>query len=269
MSLPPSLWAQLYLYPLLVTLVLWGGLTLGLLWLNQRGPRAGRLVLLLLLPVLGLAHWQLWTGRNDLSAWGCYSAFLMGMFIWTWHELAFYCGVLTGPWRDPCPMHSTGWRRFGYAIGTHLYHEAAVVVELGLLWWLHQDSVNLVGPLTFWLLWLLQHSAKFNVFLGVRTLQVSLFPQHLRYLGSFWYQRTHNPFFPASVCTGSLLALVFWLRAGEFAPQSSAIGMALLASVLTLGVLEHWLLMWPTSAYSRLVPAKSGQRRVESTGAEG
>lgn len=242
---------------------------MGLFWLNRRGPKTGRRVLLLVAPLLALAHWQLWNGRNDLSVWGCYSSFLIGMLIWAWHELAFYSGVLTGPWRDSCPRHSSGWRRFGYALGTHLYHEIAVVIELALLWWLHRDAANLLGPVTFWVLWVLQQSAKCNVFLGVPTLQVNLFPHHLRYLGSYWRQRPHNPFFHTSVFTGSFLALAFWSRAGELAPDSSAIGMTLLASVLTLGVLEHWLLMLPASFSPQPVPPKHRQPRVESSGAEG
>jgi putative photosynthetic complex assembly protein 2 len=245
MTLSLATWAQLYLYPLLVTLVIWGGLTLGLIWLNQCGARAGRIALLVTVPVLVLVHMQLWQVHNDLSMWGCYRAFLGGMFIWAWHELAFYSGVLSGPWRVDCPPNLTPWQRFGYALRTHIYHEGAVLIEVLLLWWLHRDALNLVGPLTFLALWALQHSAKLNVFLGVRNLKVSVLPEHVRYLASFWMPRTHNPFFFISVTFFTILAAVLWVQASQLAPASATVGTSLLATVLTLGVLEHWLMVFP------------------------
>ncbi len=266
MSLSLTLWAQLYAYPFLVTLAIWGGLTMILVWLNKCGAKATRWALVLFVPFLFIIHHQLWLVRNDTSIWGSYIAFAAGTLIWAWHELGFYSGILTGPWRAPCPPGVSGWRRFGYALATHLYHEAAVLVELGLLWWVHHDAANLVGVITFISMWALQHSAKLNVLLGVRYLQVSLFPQHLRYLGSFWKQRPHNPFFLASVLTSSLLAIELWIRAGVLAPDGSAVGITLLASVMTLGTLEHWLLMLPAGFWQQLPinkPSKSENPRLE------
>lgn len=250
MPLSLTQWAQLYLFPLLVALALWGGLTLALVWLNRRGRTPGRWALLLLLPALALAHLQLWDVRHDPGIWGCYRAFIAGLAIWAWHELAFYSGILTGPWRAPCPPGLSDRQRFGYALGTHLYHEGAVLIEAGLLWWLHHDATNMIGPLTFALSWGLQHSAKLNVLLGVRSLEVSLFPDHLRYLASFWAQRAHTPFFFVSVLIASGIAVVLWLQATMLAPAGSAVGMTLLATLATLGVFEHWLLVLPTGTRS-------------------
>jgi putative photosynthetic complex assembly protein 2 len=254
MTLSLAAWAQLYLYPLLVTLAVWGGLTMGLIWLNQRGARAGRWALLLFLPLLLLAHQQLWDVRHDLSALACYRAFLAGMAIWAWHELAFYCGVLSGPWRVACPPGLSPWKRFGYALGTHVYHEAAVVIEFALLWHLHTGATNTIGAATFVALWALQHSAKLNVFLGVRNLKLSVFPEHIRYLGSFWAHRPHNPFFFVSMLGFGLLAAALWMQASALAPAESTVGLSLLATVLTLGVLEHWLLILPLAATQPAAP---------------
>ncbi len=245
MSLSLATWAQLYLYPLLVTLLIWGGLTVGLIWLNQRGPRAGRIALLLLLPLLLLAHQQLWLTRDDVSMYGSYMAFVAGMWIWAWHELAFYCGMLSGIWRTDCPPGLSRWQRFRYALSTHVYHELAVVLEVGLLLWLHHGATNLIGPATFLALWALQHSAKLNVFLGVRNLKVSVLPAHVRYLGSFWTPRAYNRFFFVSTLLFALLAAALWARASTLAPAEQAIGMTLLATVMTLGVLEHLLMVVP------------------------
>jgi putative photosynthetic complex assembly protein 2 len=268
MTLSLATWAQIYLYPLLVTLSIWGGLTLGLIWLNQRGVRAGRWALLLMIPVLFLVHQQLWVVHDDTSTWGFYRAFMAGMFIWTWHELAFYSGVLSGPWRVNCPPNLSNRWRFVYALNTHTYHEIAVLVDLGLLLWLHYDAANLVGPLTFALLWMLQHSAKLNVFLGVRNLKVSVLPEHVRYLSSFWAPRNHNPFFYVSVLVFSLLAAALWVRASFQAPDSTAIGTTLLATVITLGVLEHWLMVFPAigqeDTASQTVATRTRQREADS-----
>ncbi len=250
----PPAWAQTHLYPPLVVVALWVALTAGVMWLNRRGPRATRLCLLLSLPLLGMAHWQLGLTRHDLGALGAYRAFVAGMVIWAWHEMAFYSGLVSGPWRRPCPPHARGVVRFGYALGTHLYHELACVVELALMLRLLGDATNWVGPLVFCLSWALQHSAKLNVLLGVPALQVELFPPHLRYLGSFWARRPASSFFLPSVSVSTLLAGLLWLTAGSLAPTPVAVRLALLASVVTLGALEHWLLLLPAP-----VAAAAGQ----------
>jgi putative photosynthetic complex assembly protein 2 len=238
-------WAQTYLYPPLVTIALWVALTAGLIGLNWRGRRAGRAALLLALPLLALAHWQLWDARHDLSALGAYRACAAGLLIWAWHELAFYSGVISGPWRRPCPPHARGVVRFGYALGTHLYHELACLAELLLLAHLLGDATNWMGPLVVGLSWALQSSAKLNVLLGAPTLDVSLFPPHLRYLGSYWARRPVSGFFLPSVSVASLLAGLLWLSAGALSPEPAAVRLALLASTVTLGALEHWLLLLP------------------------
>jgi putative photosynthetic complex assembly protein 2 len=242
---PVDAWAQIYLYPLLVTMGLWSSLTLGLLWMNRRTPRQQRVVMLLLLAGVALLHHQLWSVRNDLTAWGCYTSFIAGMLIWTWHELAFYSGVLTGPWRKPCPPEARGRQRFRYALGTHLYHEIAIILEMLLLGWMLRDAANQIGLLTLVLGWALMQSAKLNVLLGVRSLPVHWLPEHLRYLGSFWAQRPSNPFFLPSILISSLVAGLLWLQSVRLAPDPSAIGMTLLAVLATLGVLDHWLLVLP------------------------
>lgn len=238
-------WPQTYLLPLLAAIGLWAGLTAGLLALNRRGPRAGRRALILLLPVLALAHHQLWAGRDDLSRMGAYSAFLSGMLIWAWHELAFYSGVIGGPWNKPCPPQARGIGRFLYALGTHLYHELACLAEIILLVVVLHGARNQIGLLVFVFSWALQQSAKLNVLLGVRSLQVELFPPHLRYLGSYWAPRAPSAFFLPSVSVATLLALMLWLAAGAHVPDPAATRLALLAALLTLGALEHWLLILP------------------------
>jgi putative photosynthetic complex assembly protein 2 len=245
MLAPPPVWPQIYLLPPLLALGLWLGLTGGMLALNRRGPRAGRLALLAVLPLLALAHHQIAATRDDLSAGGAYRAFVAGMLIWAWHELAFYTGVLSGPWRAACPPGARGLRRFGYALATHLYHELACLAEIAMLAWLLHDARNQIAPLTFGLSWALQHSAKLNVLLGVRYLQVELFPAHLRYLGSYWARRAPSGFFLPSLSVCTMLAAMLWLAAGAHAADPAAVRLALVATLLSLGAIEHWLLAIP------------------------
>lgn len=214
MPVSPGTWFDIYLFPLLTTLVFWGVLTLILLWMNARCRFWQRLSLFFMTVALIPIHYLLWVGRDDSSMSGHYWAFGAGMLIWTWHELAFYSGVLTGPWRQPCPPGVNDWQRFWYAFNTHLYHEIAVILELLVLWWLHQECINITGMLAFVLMWSLQQSAKLNVFLGIPHLNVTLLPEHLRYLGSFWHQRPLNPFFWPSLLVIILLAGTLWLLAG-------------------------------------------------------
>lgn len=244
-------WPHVYLYPGLVALALWGGLTVAVAALNRGGPRAGRLALLLTLPLLVFAHHELWAVRNDLSVVGAYRGFVAGTLIWAWHELGFYCGVFAGPWRKPCPPQARGLGRFMFALGTHIYHELAVLVEVVALIVLFHDARNLMGPLVIVLSWALQHSAKLNVLLGVRTLNVELFPPHLRYLGSYWACRPPSGFFLPSVSVSTLLAIMLWLAVAAHSAEPAGVRLALLAALMSLGALEHWLLVLPVPLGNR------------------
>lgn len=250
MPTEPLAWPQTFLYPPLAVVGLWVGLTACVAALNRRGARAGRIALVAALPLVALAHHELWAVRHDLSVPGGYRAFAAGTLIWAWHELAFYSGVITGPWRAPCPSGARGFFRFGYALGTHLHHELAVLVELAVMAWLLHGASNLLGPVIFVLSWALQHSAKLNVLLGVRTLDVELFPQHLRYLGSFWARRAPSAFFLPSVSVATLLAIMLWSAANLHRQEPDGPRLAFVAALLTMGALEHWLLVAPRRAVS-------------------
>lgn len=256
-------WTQLYLYPFLAAIVLWVLLTGLVLWLNRRGIVVARIATLLSLPLLLLAHHQLWLVRDTLTVLAYYQEFAAGMLVWAWHELAFYSGLITGPWRQACPNGIRGWQRFEYAMATHVYHELAIAAEVLVLWYLHRGASNVIGPLVFVLLWSMLHSAKLNVFLGVWTLTVSWLPDHLRYLGSFWRRRAPGGFFAFSLASFSFLTVFLWGNAGMLAGEGRAVGIALLAALTTLGLLEHAVLALPiglgkTTARSR-APVVSGQ----------
>lgn len=245
MPLTIPAWFTIYLFPPLFTLSFWVALTVGVMALNRRGVRAARIGLVAVLPLLAFAHHLLWSTRHDLSITGAYSAFAAGLLIWAWHELAFYSGVLSGPWRAACPPHARGFRRFQYALGTHLYHEMACFVELMLFIILLHDATNMLGPLAFGLSWALQHSAKLNVLLGVRSLDPTLFPPHMRYLGSYWRRRSGNGFFLPSLSVFTMLAIMLWLAVGVHAAEPAGVRLALIATMISLGAIEHVILVLP------------------------
>ncbi|WP_163591818.1 DUF3623 family protein, partial [Klebsiella pneumoniae] len=59
-------------------------------------------------------------------------------------------------------------------------------------------------------LWLMRLSAKLNVFLGVRNLNEQFLPEHLRYMHSYFRQRSSNALFPVSVIGVTALAASAW-----------------------------------------------------------
>lgn len=251
----PLTWVERYLYPPLFVTVLWCVLTLGLLWINRRGQRVARIALALTFPLLVFAHWQLFQVRNDISTLGAYTSCGAALIIWSWHELAFYSGVITGIWRQPCPATARGGKRFVYALSTHIYHELAAALEVILLAHLHVNALNVVGPLTFVLLWALLHSAKLNVFLGVRNLTLDWLPTHLQYLGSFWRQRPYNPLMIPLLILFVTLAGLFWFWGSTLSIPGQAVSSVLLATFATLGVLENWLLILPLGSQQKRTPA--------------
>jgi putative photosynthetic complex assembly protein 2 len=88
-------------------------------------------------------------------------------------------------------------------------------------------------------------------------------PDHLRYLGSFWRRRASGGFFLVSLASFTFLTVFLWGTAGMLAGTGRAIGIALLASLTTLGLLEHIMLALPIgmkkAAPHQRTPIVSGQ----------
>jgi len=89
-------------------------------------------------------------------------------------------------------------------------------------------------------------SAKLNLFLGVRNLGLEFLPGHLSYLRHYFRQAAMNPLFPISVSLST--GLVVWLlQSATLLPGPASTGLVLVATILALGVLEHWMLVLPLS----------------------
>jgi putative photosynthetic complex assembly protein 2 len=173
-----------------------------------------------------------------------YLAFAGALLIWALLEASYLLGWVTGPRPEPCPETATMRERFGYGIKACLYHELSIIATAALLAALCVDAVNRVALWTFLIIWLMRWSTKLNIFLGVKNLRHEFFPSHLQYLRSYARERAMNPLFPCSMTVATAL-IVMLASAALGAEESSAERAAamLLASILSLAVLEHLFLM--------------------------
>lgn len=196
---------------------------------------------LALAALLGLAH----TAAQDTVA-GAYCAFTCALLLWGWHELSFLTGWITGPRKGAHTRGCSRWRHALQAVQVILWHELWLLLSLSLLAALTWGQPNSVGFWTFAALWCLRASAKLNLFLGVRNVGLEFLPAHLAYLRHYFRQAPMNLLFPVSV-TVATVAATWGIHLSVQAPAGSAqaVGHLLVATLLTLGVLEHWMLVMP------------------------
>lgn len=180
---------------------------------------------------------------------GAYCAFTCALLVWGWHELSFLTGWVTGPRQRAADPGARGWPRFRQAFAAVLWHELAILasgVAIAAATW---RQPNQVGAATFAVLWVMRISAKLNIFLGVRNLSLSLLPPHLKYLGSYFRRRPMNRLFPFAVSAATAVAALVIADALSFAPGSAPFaGSLLVATLLVLAIVEHWLLVLPIDA---------------------
>lgn len=228
---------------------LWWFSTGVIFYLNARPARTFRWSMLGGSLLLVGAFYGLWASAGSDTVAAGFIAFTCGLLIWGWHTMSYYMGVITGPRRERCPPGCRGRERFFLAVGTSLYHEIAIIATAGLLVWMTWDKPNAIGLWTFLLLWAMHVSAKLNVFLGVRNLNVEFIPERLRYLTSFFRQKPMNLLFPFSVTAGTIFTTLLVQQASVAEAGSlTAIGYVLLATLAALAVIEHWFMMLPIPA---------------------
>jgi len=218
-------------------------------YLNKRPESTFRWSLLGGTIVLLAALYGLWISARQESVIAVYTAFTCGLIIWGWHTMTYYMGIITGPRREPCPPNCRPHERFFYAFATGLYHELAIVIKAALMVWLTWDQPNQFGLWTFLLLWGMHVSAKLNVFLGIRNLNIEFIPDRLAYLTSYFRQKPMNLLFPFSVTAGTILTMVLIQQA--MLPDAASyrtIGFILLATLSALAVIEHWFMLLPIPA---------------------
>jgi putative photosynthetic complex assembly protein 2 len=183
---------------------------------------------------------------RDTTLLGAHAGFAGGLVVWGWNEVLFLTGWLTGPRTGRCPEGARGWRRFGFATQSVLWHELAILGSALLLAAMLYDAPNQVGLWTFLLLFAMRLSTKLNVFLGVPNLSEEFLPEHLRYIASYFRRRPMNFLFPVSVtlCTSLLVLLVARAMHPDITDHDMA-GCTILATLVALALLEHWFLVLP------------------------
>jgi putative photosynthetic complex assembly protein 2 len=181
---------------------------------------------------------------NDTVA-GVYVAFLSALALWGWIELAFLTGVITGPVRQPLKEGVPEWERFIRAWGTVAYHEMLLAFTLIAMVTVSFGAENKFGLWTFCVLFAARVSAKLNLYLGVRKINVEFIPEHLNHLPSHFRTAKMNWLFPISITALSFVT-AYWLEGVWGAGTAGdAVGFALLAALTALALLEHWFMVLP------------------------
>jgi putative photosynthetic complex assembly protein 2 len=239
----------LYALPALYALFIWWFSTGVIMYLDGLPRKTFKWSILGASVLMVFSLWGVYASRNDASVEGAYCAFSCGLLAWGWQEISFYMGFVTGTRKDPCPEGCSGWKHFGHAIQTSLWHELAIIASGIVIVALTWGSRNQIGMWTFMVLWWMHQSAKLNVFLGVRNLNEEFLPEHLQFLKSFLTKKPMNLLFPLSI-TISTVILVKLVEAAAHAHGSrfDAAGFCFLAMLMGLAILEHWLLMLPLPA---------------------
>jgi putative photosynthetic complex assembly protein 2 len=187
--------------------------------------------------------------RNDTSAFGAYAAFLAGLLVWAWNEILFLTGTVTGPRRTVAPERGNGFSRFIAAVETLLWHELLLIVSLVAVYLVTLNGANQVGFWTMAVLWIMRVSTKLNIYLGVLNVTEEFLPKDLKYIKTYFGRRQINLLFPFSVTASTVVT--GWVAAfaahGTATPFDS-LALTLIATLLALGVLEHWLLVLPLPA---------------------
>ncbi len=238
-----------YGLPVLYALGLWWGSTIAILYLDGLPRRTWRwsfagITLLTLVTFIGM-----YAARDDRSLGGAYHAFTCGVIAWAWQVMTFYMGFVTGPSKAFCAPEWRGWRRFSEALRTCLHHELAIVGMAATMTAMLWEAANTLALWTFLVLWWMHTSAKLNVFFGVRNLGEEFIPHHMRYILSYMARRSMNPFFPLSVSLSTVVTMMLIRSAAQAdADPFEAAGYTMLATLMVLAVLEHWLLVTPFDA---------------------
>lgn len=228
----------------LVALSSWWLGTGVILWLVRWPPQRfrasmGMLSVLALLSLLATA----WSMRH-IAVVADYVGFLSVIVMWSWHELAFLSGWITGPRRIAQDPLARGLQRFRLAVQALLYHELALLLNFVLLCAMQWGQANHVALCTFALLWCMRLSSKLNLYFGVPQVGEQFLPKPLAYMGSYFRKSPVTPCFYLTMTLSAGIWLWLVLEAQRGAVEVST-GWVLLASLLGLAIIEHVLMLFP------------------------
>lgn len=232
--------------PVAYVLFAWWFSTLAILYLVRLPRRTHRWTMAAATVLLGVSLALIARGGAAAGPAAAYVDFTAALAVWGWQEIAFLLGYITGPRRQPCPAGARGWQRACLAFETVRHHELVLVLLGAVLFALTWRRPGHIAWITFAILWSMRQSAKLNLFLGVRNLNEHFLPAHLAYLHSYFRRRRMNGLFPLSVIASAAAAVLLWHVALRGQPGAAGEAGALLAAMLlTLGLLEHCLMVLP------------------------
>ena len=182
---------------------------------------------------------------HSTAVWATYVSFVGGLLIWSWHEISFLTGAVTGSHRDECPLEAKGWQRFSLATMALIHHEIALAMTAGLLLSLASVTVNPTGAYTFALLLIFRLSSKLNIYWGVPNMSDELLPAHLAYLKSYFGPRRLRPMLVVTTLLIVALAGYFALEAMRADQANETVQAGLLCCLCLLAALEHLFLAIP------------------------
>ncbi len=233
----------------LAALFLWwfstGAILVAVRRADRGGAKARLWTVLMYLPFLVLGAAGFLDTLHDDSVLGIYVAFLSALALWGWVELAFLTGIITGPVQTRLKDGVPEWERFFRAWGTIAYHETLLMLMMVVMAIVSFGAENTFGMWTFAVLFAARVSAKLNLYLGVRKINIEFLPQPLNHLPSHFRIARMNWLFPMSV-TGLSFAVACWMERLWLAETpGETVGFALLAALTALALLEHWFMVLP------------------------
>jgi putative photosynthetic complex assembly protein 2 len=182
---------------------------------------------------------------QSTAVWATYVSFVGGLLIWSWHEISFLTGAVTGSHRDPCPPQAEGWQRFNLATMALIHHEIALAMTAGLLLSLASVTANPTGAYAFALLLIFRLSSKLNIYWGVPNMSDELLPLHLAYLKSYFGPKRLRPMLVLTTAGILALAGYFAMHAINASQANEAVQAGLLCCLCLLAALEHLFLAIP------------------------
>ncbi|NNE87200.1 MAG: DUF3623 family protein, partial [Silicimonas sp.] len=115
---------------------------------------------------------------------------------------------------------------------------------------------------TYLVLFVARISAKLNIFYGVPQINIEFLPEPLQHLKSYFRQGPITPAFPAAITFLSFSVACLLFQVWQSETHAAAVGFTLLATMTTLALLEHWLLLLPlpdAKLWRWMLPASNAQ----------
>lgn len=226
---------------------LWWFSTGAILHLDRLEPRTYPLSLAGATALLAAGLAGILATKDATTAAGAYGAFASALLVWSWAEVSFLLGYVTGPRRQR--QSAPGWGRLRQAVATILWHELATLALLAVVVALTRGAANELAWQTFALLWALRASAKLNLFLGVRNTGEAMLPPHLGYLASYFPSRACNALLPVSMVAMVATAVAAAGAAADpLGRPHEALAHTMVATLLALAALEHAFMVLPFDA---------------------